>query len=317
MTTTASSGTSSCTAPPASTFTYSDEPSAADSYLWSSISAVPTGDDAFAGGQTWPGTGDPVYEQVGATVEPAPDGTSEPDQTGHGVPVIVHAQCDGSITTTVFFAPDPLHPGTLAPADDSGAVTAIAANAANDAWAATSRGLLPLNTEGGSQFQPPHLYRLTDGQPPAALAGTTTRVVRLICSRTPPASGARPAVGRPGGYRRILVLDHPQPGAGAQAEADPGWPGRALRLRSKLEGRGQHLTLQITFRLRRPVTLGAQALRHRRIVGSAPLRHFSKRRGQILLELSTKDWPTACASRPTSQRSRCATRGGASRAPFG
>ena len=294
MTTTASGGTSSCTAPPASTFTYSDEPSAADSYLWSSISAVPTGDDAFAGGQTWPGTGNPVYEQVGSTIEPAPDGTSEPDQTGHGVPVIVHAQCDGSITTTVFFAPDPLHPGTLAPADDTGAVTALAASAANDAWASTSRGLLPTDTQGGAQFQPPQLYRLTDGQPPAALAGddNESRPPDLQQDAPPP-----PEPPPPSGAPVVIVesssstILSPAPALKPKPTRDG--PAALYDVRSKLEGRGQHVTLDITFRLRRPVTLGAQALRHRRIVSSAPLRHFSKRRGQILLKLDTKDWPTA------------------------
>ncbi len=286
LTTTAAGGTSPCEGPPPSTFAYSDMPTA-DSYLWSSISAVPTGDDALAGGQVWPLSGDSAFA------------SAEPNQDGAAEPVIVHAECDGSITATRFFAADPLHPGALVDADRAGTVTAIAANADNDAWAATSPGGIDRHNPSvlNAYFLPPHLYRLTDTQSPtadAALPGddNETRPPNLQQDAPPPAEPPPPT-----GPGTITVIDTsssqilaPAPVANARGTRDG--PAALYDVRSKLVGRGRFVKLHLIFRLRRPVTLGAEALRHRRVVSRAALHRFSGRTGQIVLPLDTKDYPT-------------------------
>jgi hypothetical protein len=51
-------------------------------------------------------------------------------------------------------------------------------------------------------------------------------------------------------------------------------------------------TLNITFRVRRKVTLGAEALLHGRVVSATGIRHFKPSHGALALVLSRSDWPT-------------------------
>jgi hypothetical protein len=46
------------------------------------------------------------------------------------------------------------------------------------------------------------------------------------------------------------------------------------------------------FSIRRPVTIGVQALRRNNVVASSGLRHFTGRHGQLALTLDRKRWPT-------------------------
>ena len=50
--------------------------------------------------------------------------------------------------------------------------------------------------------------------------------------------------------------------------------------------------LYLSFRLRRPVTVGARALRHGRVVAFARPRHFAGRKGVLILKLNRRRWPT-------------------------
>jgi len=292
-TTTAAGGASTCTGPAASTFTYSDDPSAdpSDAYAWSSLSAIPTGDDALAAGQMWPASGDAAFALDGSTILPATDGAAEPNQDDAAQPVIVHAECDGTVTTTRFFAADPLNPGALVAADRAGTVTSIAANATNDAWAATTPGgfddaaaQLPYN-------EPPHLYHLTDGQPPDAPAGddNESRPLDLqVDAPLPPEPAAPP--------NTVIVIQAPPTAVSVPAKAVKPKPIRdgpaaLYDVKSTLRGRGRYVELYITFRLRSPVTLGVEALRDGKVVASVSLHHFKGRSGQLVLTLDTERYP--------------------------
>ena len=74
--------------------------------------------DALAGGKIWPATNNRLED--------------------NGEPVIARAGCDGTTSVTRFRIRDASSPGGSRPADPLGTVTAIAANAGNDAWASTT-----------------------------------------------------------------------------------------------------------------------------------------------------------------------------------
>jgi hypothetical protein len=50
--------------------------------------------------------------------------------------------------------------------------------------------------------------------------------------------------------------------------------------------------LVVRFRVRRPVTIGVQALRGRRVVSSSGLKRFKGARGKLTLKLDRRRWPT-------------------------
>lgn len=254
-----------CTGPPSTRFAYTpngEKISAAGAFLWSSIAVIPGAGEALAGGKSW---------EAPARHEEAV-----------GQPVIAQANCEGTTTLTRFSE------GSSAPADRAGAVTAIAANAANDAWAATSAGTSGGPTTASDEF--PHLYRLTNGEPPEALEGNEEEPERLREEEEgreeeppPPAAEAPP----------------PAP----PVEAPPVTQTRTVTLppaiydvKAKLhtvERNGhEQLSLYITFNVRRPVTIGARALLHGRVVSQARPRHFAGHTGVLVLNLSRKHWPT-------------------------
>jgi hypothetical protein len=53
-----------------------------------------------------------------------------------------------------------------------------------------------------------------------------------------------------------------------------------------------YLSLYLTFKVLRPVTLGAQALRHGRVVSHARARLFAGKTGTLVLSVERKRWPT-------------------------
>jgi hypothetical protein len=245
-----------------------EEPGA---FLWSSIAAVPGSGEALAGGR---------MRRAAAGSGPNEDATV-------GEPVIVQAGCEGATTATRFRIDDPsqLGMGFEAPADREGSVTAIAANATNDAWAATSEGrLLGL---GANEPEPPHLYRLTNGEAPRAPEGNDEE--------------ERPSETEED--KAILVIEPPPP------EPPPETPPVVTRahtitlpaavydIKAKLHTTKVHgrleLSLYLTFKLRRPVTIGAKALRDGQVVSVAKPRHFTKRTGRLILSLNRKHWPTS------------------------
>jgi len=262
-----------CTGPPPTSFTYTPYTKAtapSGSFLWSSISVVPTTGEALAGGH----------------MRRATAGSGPNEDAAVGEPVIVQAACGGTTTATRFRIQDPTAPGSEAPADRTGGVTAVAANAANDAWAATSRGTLTSEVA-----EPPRLYRLTNGQAPEAPEGTT--------SQLPYEEGREATVETPTRY--VFEAPKPEPALEFPAVAEVApfvykprpatYAVKAKVATTKHDGHVYYY-LHLTFRLRRPVTIGAQALLRGHVVSEARPKHFKGRTGLLILRLERSHWPT-------------------------
>ena len=269
-----------CAGTPDGTFSYANTPDGADAYLWSSLSVIPgSGGTAWAGGQMRPG-------QIGVGLND--DASREP--------VLAAVSCDAPPATVRFRVPDPTADDQasppLVPADRTGGVTSVAANAVNDAWAATGAGRLlpPLDPTGqfSNVVQRPRLYRLTDTKPPLAAAGDDDEPRPLVFEADPPiivelppdpepAPAPVPAVTQPGAtkVRRITIK-----AAVYAVRAKPSKP------------RHGKVSIVITFRVRRPVTIGAQALRRKTVVSSTGLKRFTGKRGRLVLKLDRRHWPT-------------------------
>jgi hypothetical protein len=241
---------------PGTTEQPAEEPGA---FLWRSIGVLPALGEAVAGGKFWPSTN-----------------TLENNQ---GEPVIAQAACDGTTKVTRFRVPDSASPGAFAPADPNGTVTAISADAPNDAWAATSNG-------ESARSPPPHLYRLTNGRAPEAPEGNDQEERPSELKIEPP----------------VFVIEPPAPEAPAPAPATVTQtkavklPPAIYDVKAKLhtdKRHGQvHLSLYVTFKLRRSVTIGAQALRKGRVARAARPRHFVGHSGTLILILNRQHWPT-------------------------
>jgi hypothetical protein len=271
-----SGGSATCAGPSQERFTYTSNRLASfppeafpGAFLWSSMGAVPTTAEALGGGR-----------MRAATSGPGPN----EDQIGE--PTIALLTCEGTATVIRFRASDPTYagpgPAPTAPADRGGTVTAIAANAPNDAWAATSKGDLQVSGSTSLYFQAPHLYRLTDGQPPAAPQGDDVEPRPLELQLDPPIFVLEPPPPPP---------PPPPPVTVSRRHAVKLLPA-IYRVRVKVRGRQRHLSLYLMFRVRRPVTLGAQALRHKKVVGVALPHHFTGRSGVLVIALNRKRWPT-------------------------
>jgi hypothetical protein len=259
-----------CAGPPVTRFAYTPflaETPPEGSFLWSSITVIPSTGEALAGGH----------------MRRATPGSGPNEDAAVGEPVITQAGCEGTTTVTRFRIPDPTSHGSTAPADRKGGVTAIAANATNDAWAATSRGELSPEVD-----EPPHLYRLTNGQAAEAPEGDDTE------ERPPELTIDHPTV----------FLNPPPPPEveeelPAVAEAPPFvfTPLAAtyeVKARVHTTKRNGHvyLSLYLSFKLRRAVTIGAQALVRGHVVSVARPRHFTGRTGLLILNLDRKHWPS-------------------------
>jgi hypothetical protein len=272
----ASGAATSCVGPPARRFTFTGSPRGSDAYLWSSLSVFPSARETLAGGQ----------------IRPATAGTAVNDD-GAREPAIVEAACDGKVTVTRFRVPDQTADpaqAPLIPANRGGTFTSVAANASNDAWAATTPGALsnladPLN----AAFEHARLYRLTDARPPKAPAGDDVEprapaftldpeifVDEPPLPEPPVEQGAtitRPLTKKP---KRVTLK-------AAVYAIDPSKP-RALK--------GGTFILDVRFRVRRPVTIGLQGLRRGKVVCSSGLKHFTGKRGKLSLKIDRKHWPT-------------------------
>jgi hypothetical protein len=266
-----------CPALAANPFSFSDSPTETDAYLWSSVSAVPgSGGDAWAGGQVVPTAG-------GLT--PNDDRSREP--------VLLQASCDAPAKAVRFRVPDPTWPDRvdppLAPADRGGWVTSVAANATNDAWAATSEGRVTLR--GGtspSVPQRPRLYHLTDAGEPLAPRGDDDEARTPVFEADPPIVVELPPDPEPAVTAAPTVT---QPGSTTTKRIRLKPAVYAVRSKVSRSRRGT-VTLVISFRVRRPVTIGLQALRRRTVVSSTGLRRFRGDRGRLQLRLNRRRWPT-------------------------
>jgi hypothetical protein len=239
-------------------------------FLWSSIGTIPGTGEVLAGGLMRPRS----REGPG------------PNEDGENQPVIARASCDGTTNVTRFRVEDVTARDYFAPGDRKGTITALAANAPNDAWAATNKGSLTIPPPPGSdeptlKFEEPHLYRLTNGLPPEAPAGNDEEY-RPLPELEPP----------------LIVLEPPPPPPPAppptvvttahHINLKPAVYG----LKSKLHRHGKRFILYLSFKLRRPITIGAEGLRHGRVVSEARPRHFTGSRGTLMLVLNRKRWPT-------------------------
>jgi hypothetical protein len=239
---------------PAPNFEYQTigAPDPAGSFLWSSISVVPSSGEALAGGN--------MRQQ----------------NPKFGEPVIAQVRCDGATTLTRFRVPE-----TPVPADLGGSVTAIAANATNDAWAATSIGAL--------SPQPPRLYRLTNGMEPEAPEGNNeeSRPLELEVDKPIYEEEKAPVETATAVSTSVEALPPPPPITLPPAIYDV-----TVKLH-KVKRHGRiYLSLYLTFNVQRPVTLGAQALRRGHVVSTARPRLFSGHTGQLILSVERKRWPT-------------------------
>jgi hypothetical protein len=271
-----------CPGPPATRFTYTpfteatakpEATSSGGSFLWSSISVIPTDGEALAGGH---------MRRSKAEELQGPAATDPNDDASVGEPVIAQANCEGTTTLTRFRVPDPADAGSPAPADRKGGVTAIAANATNDAWAATSRGVLAPEI-----VEPPHLYRLTNGQPPAAFEGNDEEVEREQTVEHPThfvfeAPKPEPALEYPA-VAEVAPFVHKPPSATYAVKA---------KVHTIKKNGHVDLYLYLSFKLRRPVTIGAQALLRGHVVSEARPKHFKGRSGLLILRLERSHWPS-------------------------
>jgi hypothetical protein len=256
------SGASGCAAPGAARFTHTGDASSAppavaypESYYWTSVSAVPGTPLAIAGGQLRPGSAD--------TLEPPPSKTFDPLQ-----PVIVEVSCTDPKSVLVWRFVAPTNNGTFAPMEQGGVMSVVAANAGNDAWAASQN----------------YLYRLTDGQPPAAPAGDDDETRPLQLKQDPPVVVFAPVPPPP---------PPPAPVVAATTKTlPPAIYGIKAKVQKKTHGRTQTFSLHLSFKVRRRVELGLEALRKKSVIARTALRSFEPPNGELVLPLTRKHWPT-------------------------
>jgi hypothetical protein len=233
-------------------------PALPGSTLWTSISAFPGGTSAIAGG---------------LTVSTLTDGSVVTE------PVLVQANCNGTATTTRFRIPPPAGSTAATPADESGWIEAVAANAPNDGWAATNAGILP---NGEISYQPPELYRLTDSTAPKAPAGDDTES-RTIAEQDDPAT----YVYKPPPPPRLPPL----PRGSTTKQVPPAVSG----VQRKVVRAGGRYALILSFKVRRRVVLGLDAYRQQRLIASTGLKRLRPPSGLLRLNLNRKRWPTRIA----------------------
>jgi hypothetical protein len=238
-------------------FTPITQPIGADpeSWLWQpqALSVFPGSRVALAGGQ---------YRPAG---------------TAQSEPVLMTAQCGQAPQTLRFRVPGPGGSAPI-PADVGGYVTAVAANAVNDAWAATT----------SAPNQPPHLYRLSDAPvPPDAPAGDDNEARPVVFQIDPTIYVQSPGVIPPPPATVSTVTQ--QTTVTKRVKAKPAI--YDVKADKPVVGRGGRITLTISFKVRSPVTIGLEALRGHKVVSSSGLRHFGRGTGHLALFLDRAHWP--------------------------
>jgi len=257
-----------CQGPPKDRFMFTRNPTSDDAYLWSGISVVSGTGEAFASGQFRPGL--PHAEHQTARND---DGQPEPS--------LVDVACSVAPKLTTFRVPDPTerNPRPLVPADRGGAMTSVAANAVNDGWAASTRGLL-VRRDSLQYAEPPRVYHFLDTAPPQAPAGDDVEDRPLDLQEDPP----------------IIVFEPLPPPPTPPAETvttttttttKSTLPPAVDHVKAKLV----KLRLYLEFQVHRPVELGAVGLKTERVVATTGLRSFGVGRGRLVLTLSPKRWP--------------------------
>jgi hypothetical protein len=160
-------------------------------------------------------------------------------------------------------------------------VYALAANASNDAWA-TTRGL---NEEG----KLPRLYRFTNGQTPDAPKGNDVEPLRPLRQKIDQPIYELEPPGQPAPEALPLPTITQMP----SSTLPPAIYDVKVKLHTiKRHGR-KYFSLYLTFKVQRPITLGAQALRRGRVVSVARAKPFTGPTGLLILNVERKRWPTS------------------------
>jgi hypothetical protein len=257
----------------ANTFAFGN--SNAPQYKWTGLSIFPDG-SALASAQY-----QSSLQFVNQTVGPLRDNE----------PALTHATCGQSQTPapSEFRRPDPVNPGsTTIPADYGGMAMAVAASAFNDAWAATSDGIWPWGQPGGGGqgALAPHLYLWTDGEQPDAPAGDDNETRPSLFTLGPPVFqvGAPTIVVTPGPVTTTTTTTRTKKVKLAPA---------IYAIHSRLVAtRNGTYTLYLTFKVRRKVRIGVEALKGKKVVASSGVKRFTGHSGQLALQLNRSAWPT-------------------------
>jgi hypothetical protein len=200
------------------------------------------------------------------------------------------ASCSQAPVVIRFREADPFDPsGAAVPADQSGDVTAVAANAVNDAWAASSQGLLPDPVTGVADVQVPHLYHWTDDDPPQAPAGDDNETRQPIVTQQDQTlyQIQPPVIVNPGPPRKTIIR-RLRAKLRKVKRASPIYAVRAPILVPAGHG---HYILTLSFKVRYRVTMGLLGLRNGVVVGSSGLHTFTSGTGRLVLTLTPQRWP--------------------------
>src|SRR5262249_46340854 len=144
---------------------------------------------------------------------------------------------------------------------------------------ATSAGTLPT---GEVSYQPPELYRFTDGTPPDAPAGNDQETRSIPSQQDPPIYV----------YKPPPPPKLPPPPVAAATKHQP--PAISGLQRRHAHGAGTD-PLILSFAVHRHVVMGVNAYRGPRLIGSTGLQSLRPPSGQFRLGLSPKRWPTKLA----------------------
>jgi hypothetical protein len=209
-------------------------------------------------------------------------------------PAIVRGVCGQPASITRFVRPDPSVADQSAappvPADQTPqGVMTVGANATNDAWASTPNGQASgfVDANGGhTENLKPHLYRYTDGQPPAAPAGDDSETRPSLFTLDAPVYVPAPPT------TIVITTTPPSTSQRGRTKARKLKPAIYAVTSSLKQPRNGELILYISFKVRRPVTIGVEALRGRAVVASSGVKHFRGPTGTLALILNRSRWPT-------------------------
>jgi hypothetical protein len=240
-----------CAGPARDRFTWSsagtDAPTGHLAYLWTSLSVFPSSGDALAGGTLRPAEAAPWRNESARE------------------PLLVRVTCRGTVTETRFRIPDrtwdEVGDPPLVPADRRGWISSVAGNAENDAWAASTPGALDGRTENGivpTNAQRPRFYHFTDGAPPAAPAGDDEESRPPVFVADPPIFVEESPPPEPEELPAPPPVVQPPPAAPAPRKLLPAVYG----VKSSKPRKTNHgFILYVSFKVRRPVTIGVEGLR--------------------------------------------------------
>jgi hypothetical protein len=253
-----------CPATPSNSFMYSGQ-GAQTSYLWSSIAVMPGG-TAIAGG---------VVGQIPSGSLPVTE------------PVLAQVSCTESPRITRFRVPDPNAPGSTIAANQGGYTTAVAANSVNDVWAASAGG--SITVQGSSTAAPPHLYLLTDGQAPLAPAGDDNESRPVVFQQQPTIFEFPPPVVIPPPPAATTSTKTLKPKHKTVKLPAAVYDIQHPKLQAQPNG---SFRLSISFKVRRKVVIGLEALHGKQVISSSGLKTFSGPKGTLAVTVSRSHWPT-------------------------